>query len=1544
MAASIFLVIIMLALSGCTSNKFVPCCMKDRIFYENGTARPNPECVFQNESAFSATPDCLIDANASGVVFCANGVYCTEIRNQDLCEKTSSCLWNATLFGPNCTGGLARWALPVCSDRVPKSCVNDKCSAMMCGYTNLRPAPPPASQDWDANKSKSAFDQNPTAIPNSAPVSDLVTPTIGLQGVTCDFKVMNQKLYNQVKSSRGALWVNSFRFGVGNSFADYEAARNFFPATDRLCAANPYATVDRFTTYIKSYDTYCKNVSAYYTCKKSGVPYLPGLAFWDNGTCNLYCGGGEAPFSCVNAPGTPRYKCNQDGFVYENESTCNLKCSIIDDPNACANDSTQFPFLQTDWTDQAHYRMKYVVDYMTDAIGASPGGAAPCINVAQPLGNKQFPFWSIGSPTSACDDYSHNWPRPYTWTDGPWLSTYNCNPSDGCNGPFLGEQRTYFDNRGYSAVDFDYDYYKKKLLEQYPYDLTTQRLAFECESSSDCLSGTCDTTYYKRGMCTNARTNLSMSCYCSSKTFDEDGGSQTPYPSCWFTNDGGAQPMFANANVRPDASIWVPELWDQGGSKAVELWNNGPLFAAAHSDHQWYDNRDNPTSNFTYYALAGNDYRNVTHFPPFLFEYACNVTPIASANSKPVSGGSISGRPVSYKVVPKCIFHDRYWDEGNDAVRESGWVIKDPDPGDGMCHYTVMGSQGSCNPNCDNDFRVHYNPAVYCWAHSCNTDHMDHFGFPGPSHLDNFPFFPKYYYEYRFELDSPDTSNQVHAGQFGTCKLNSKFDESGTVVPGSAPYLVLKDLGWCAGCSYATLAVQKVSWGQPNPGGVGSPRAVSCYEYRADFNYVPQAVVYPYGGWVGENPQSIYDGQLRWGGISTPSTQIVTRDSNPSAYQYAIDGNIGQTGSGMHAVYQCADGWHANYGWWVPSEIPTPSAPYLKEKLTSYLQSNTMPILDEIAEKTNVGAASSHTCTRQMVGGYLRYECPLTTGTYYNLESVCNAACYSAPTFVNKGYNPLAICSSSFGGRGGVLHVVADSGMLGFCPVTQDYGSIMPGMLSATARSYLGYTSLPDTQIISFACEDGKNATIARTDMLKKKCEIPPLVGLEILPDETLFTLIGSGDLSDPANLGRGKLHQFFFDSRQPAFAARVARGTPDKAADEVDLLMQDWYPMCQIAGTTTPGEKEVYEIEARMDFSRALLGNFSKSSLIWKFSFPLNSNCNKTFFLDYLFNSTGAMVDAGLIGIIYSDWTNADGKGYGPTYRTYDDRGLYTAGSYNRQHDFSGNLDTGLSIWMTRKRGTDSNPVFTHALNEMSTGKGELFCALEKYSKRVLGIIPLTYGQKLYAENQTCYCNPCTDYDYMNGVCSLKARLAPTDQSLSLDQRFCNDGALCSMPTGASGQEFHYKCEPRCMNYTACKICNSSTFQGDASFCRITQPGANTFGYSWNYSNMSDTYWEFLAGLSPSEKCCLQSNSSEGQEGSKYTYVKLTGSKQQSEFLQFPRRGEYDIDCGRSPDTSVLSYCGIRIPISQKEIACMRINRPAVPIIVTQTLPGATN
>jgi hypothetical protein len=1473
-----FSLAMLLIIAGCTSNKYVPCCVKGNIYMENGTALANPSCYFQNGSLYGP---CKLPSDTHTVAFCNDGTQCSSLATEEECGATWDCGWNPSA-NPKCQGTLAYVPFPVCTDLVPKSCVNNKCTAMVCGYTNIRPAPPPASQDWDAGKANTTFTNNPNALPSNVPAQDVQLPSIGLQKVTCDFNTMNSKLYNKVKASRGALWVNSFRFGVGSSFSDFDAAKNFFPATDRACAANPAAKVDRFTVYLGD-SQYCQDTSTYYKCSgpRNSDLYFKGDSFGLE-QCKLYCGNGVSPYSCDLLTGqlNIRYVCNQDGIAYDTSEICTGKCSRIDDPNACANDAAQFPFLKTDnlVPQQANYRMKYVSDYMVDSrnIKYGSGGqhSQTCREVAGPESNYNYYGWiekTINEPDH-CNDFFGD--PANGWSDGPWFSTYNnsyanawktCPPDTGCcasgdpSCDFLGQQRTYFDNHAYSALDLDYSYYKKALLWQYPPQAQLAKLPFECESSSDCISGSCDTTHYKRGVCESvpippSTQGTPIGCLCSPHEF---GSSHVNYPACYLTESSGNPfTIYSNTNLPVENT----------GRPLVSLGTSGG--AMFYPDASYHTQSQQPTLHFRYYVAAPTP----TSDRPQFFEI-CQVTPVR---------------------VAKCIMKDKYvediCEEGNPddckhytrATDET--VIWEPE-NDGKCHYTEVANQ---------------NTVVY----------------PSQS----------YYWEYDFDLSSSDPAKQVNQEKFGICALNGKVSESKDPVQ---PYLKMKDLGWCAGCSYATLAVQKVDWGLPLPGGVGNPRQYSCYEYRGEFNYIPSPVKPPYGGGVenylpvngqfSNNP--VNDGHIRyelWG--ASPSAEPVRYTSNPSAYQSDIHGNIALTWGeeGKNPAYICEDGWHASGGWWDPQEIPTPSAPYMKEKLTSLLQSNIMPILDEVSSKTR--APTQYGCTP---AGFGTWYCPYNDHFYDTTydptvtgQDKCTAACRR---LINKGYDPIAICNT-MGGDGAVLHVVGDTRMLrGYSSTTEDFGSIAPSALSSDILSYLDINGAGTATFDT--ATGGKKAIVARTSLLKGECKTSPLVGLELLPTETQATLVGT-----PA--APGILQPFFFKPTEPGYAQRTARGMPDKFPDQVDLFMQDWYPLCNAAGTLYPGEREVYEFESRLDLSRALLSNFSKPSLIWKFAFPINTQCDQTFFLDYLFNHTQEMVDSGITGLIYSDWSMKDGLGYGPETQHYSDKKTYPA-QWNAPavaHDWEGDIKTGLTQEAPVVRGTASDQTYVLDDKAGGTGKTDLFCALEKYSLRSIGFISLTYGQKIYAENKTCYCTPCTGFDYISGICDLNAANSP-----DIPQLYCNDGTTCTMPDSgalpdASGVYNQYKCEQRCVNYTACKLCTGPENADYASFCRFSEPGGEKAGYVKSYSNITDDYWEFLTGLSASEKCCIDGATQEGMNGTKYTYVGLSGSKQQSVFLQYPTRGGLDIDCGRAPDTSVLEYCNIRVPISQKEIACMRV------------------
>ena len=428
LCAALFIALLLL-LPGCTSNKFVPCCTRNMLYDPDGTEKDTgAACVFPNRTMFGP---CDLDPLYPGMAICGNGSLCSDLKKEDDCVKTATCNWDDSVILnpvciPNATNQYARWPMPVCADSVPQSCINDRCTAMICGYSAARPLPPASAQDWNAEEQMNDIGDPLAVMPSQEllPAWDSVyTPAIGLQGLSCEFNSMNQKLYNKVKASRGNLWVNSFRFGVGQSFSDFEQSKYFFPATDKVCAVNPNAKVDRFTTYLNEPGTYCHSINSYYECGAPAGNYRDGMEFANLATCKLYCGNGTAPYSCTSRPvpgDQDRFGCNQDGFAYSNQETCKDKCSIIDDPNACATDTDKFPFLQTDDSGQARFRMKYVSDYMVDAAAIDPsGGAGPfnaCTYHAQPEGNMRTGLWAEKSDLTdngwVCNDYGG-------WGDGP---------------------------------------------------------------------------------------------------------------------------------------------------------------------------------------------------------------------------------------------------------------------------------------------------------------------------------------------------------------------------------------------------------------------------------------------------------------------------------------------------------------------------------------------------------------------------------------------------------------------------------------------------------------------------------------------------------------------------------------------------------------------------------------------------------------------------------------------------------------------------------------------------------------------------------------------------------------------------------------------------------------------------------------------------------------------------------------------------------------------------------------------------------------------
>lgn len=546
-------------------------------------------------------------------------------------------------------------------------------------------------------------------------------------------------------------------------------------------------------------------------------------------------------------------------------------------------------------------------------------------------------------------------------------------------------------------------------------------------------------------------------------------------------------------------------------------------------------------------------------------------------------------------------------------------------------------------------------------------------------------------------------------------------------------------------------------------------------------------------------------------------------------------------------------------GWTDENGDPSPVVSQVWSQAPRYLQANVMPVFDVHDTKTGAFLDGYYDdCDGECPSRFIETE----RGTwYYPREWICKA-----------------------GGNGAALYVVADTSMIDDTaldygsfyagsqdPVLAAYNGLAPGYLvdgtditldvfSADAEEYIGYSM------------NGRAAAIWRALTLKTACANPPLVGLAIN---------GFGSQADTNNQAKlnglignktnpGTLFSFFYTSREGnefAMQNRIARGTPDSYPGKIDVLMQEWYPTCALGGPED--NKTKLEVEARANFSRVLLSNFSRPSLIWKFHFPTGSQCNQNEFLNYLFRHKGDLVDAGIIGVIYDSWQSGESP-----------------------------LDLG-------------------------TSKSQLFCEVQNYSRQVLGLSKHTYGQKVYAANKTCVCEVCNDGSYGLGICD--SRLKTPSNRVSpeaTDQLYCNDGQMCQPPAGVNWNTdyWNYYCPQTCVNYSACDPCSQST---ESAFCRIESPD-NLWKTIKPYSSLTDAYWDIISALPAKDKCCLEKQSDDATL--RYTFLKRTSSTQRSEFLQFPRRGETGIDCGRTPDTSFLKYCDIEIPVAEKDIACWKV------------------
>ncbi len=175
--------------------------------------------------------DCCLYANASdsGICVMLNGT----IYDDSTCDME--------LLTCNVTLDDRELEIPLCP-KVDKVRCNTSCVGVFCGSFDYDPRPLPSPAD-DMQSDDEESQERVTAGSASE------RGPINLFQSECRVKNITPAFLRAAKST-GGFTLNVFRFGVGNSFAEFDEAMAYFPLTDLSCRINMYGTKDRYVNYV----------------------------------------------------------------------------------------------------------------------------------------------------------------------------------------------------------------------------------------------------------------------------------------------------------------------------------------------------------------------------------------------------------------------------------------------------------------------------------------------------------------------------------------------------------------------------------------------------------------------------------------------------------------------------------------------------------------------------------------------------------------------------------------------------------------------------------------------------------------------------------------------------------------------------------------------------------------------------------------------------------------------------------------------------------------------------------------------------------------------------------------------------------------------------------------------------------------------------------------------------------------------------------------------------------------------------------------------
>lgn len=178
---------------------------------------------------------------------CNNIGYCRiTMRN-----VSKGCGTDAECAPNKCIDGKCGFytSYPVCSDRQELS-FDKECKTMLCGNIKYQP-----KSSLLPEPGKNPFYQNLGS-----------SYSTNLYNAMCDFFLLDNVTMRKMSKGSG-IFVNTYRFGLGESISDYEEGRLYFPLSDRWCGFIPeqYAnyTKDRYMNYLNLSDLHGTNVTEF---------------------------------------------------------------------------------------------------------------------------------------------------------------------------------------------------------------------------------------------------------------------------------------------------------------------------------------------------------------------------------------------------------------------------------------------------------------------------------------------------------------------------------------------------------------------------------------------------------------------------------------------------------------------------------------------------------------------------------------------------------------------------------------------------------------------------------------------------------------------------------------------------------------------------------------------------------------------------------------------------------------------------------------------------------------------------------------------------------------------------------------------------------------------------------------------------------------------------------------------------------------------------------------------------------------------------------